>query len=330
MRGLKTVVVLAVVAVMAVALVPSDGSEGSAAVTNGSAWYCYGDNPTLIFPEYEEGIDVNWAVSDQDGNTIGYTNPAGDDSRISVDLTGHDRVTVTQTVSAGNARDSITVDLIPLHIPSGTSYAVTFHDGSFSDTQYIDNRTVIEAGKNHVIIPMIERDGYELVGWFLEDGTTEFDATQPIEGDTHVYAKWKYTGVSGGSSDTELVGGIHTVTFNTTVGLECIPGEPGVNSIMFTVNVIGGYHLEGPVSVSSTSGSITQVADGQYLLTGIDRDIIVSVTGDVVQDFYDNNPGDVTFVTGNDNMLLVILLIIAALICVCLAVYIMKTRGSRA
>ena len=310
MRGLKTVVVLAVVAVMAVALVPSDGSEGSAAVTNGSAWYCYGDNPTLIFPEYEEGIDVNWTVSDQDGNTIGYTNPAGDDSRISVDLTGHDRVTVTQTVSAGNARDSITVDLIPLHIPSGTSYAVTFHDGSFSDTQYIDNRTVIEAGKNHVIIPMIERDGYELVGWFLEDGTTEFDATQPIEGDTHVYAKWKSTGA--------------------TVGLECIPGEPGVNSIMFTVNVIGGYHLEGPVSVSSTSGSITQVADGQYLLTGIDRDIIVSVTGDVVQDFYDDNPGDVTFVTGNDNMLLVILLIIAALICVCLAVYIMKTRGSRA
>ena len=329
MRGLKTAVAVMIVVALAVALVPSDGSEGSVTVTDDSTWYCYGDNPTFRFPDPTEDMEITWEVVDDTGADI-TPDDQRDESSIRVNLAGYDRVSITQYVSNGVDGDSMTIHVIPLHIPVGTYYTVTFHDGGFIDRQFIDNTTVIKAGDSHVILPMIERDGYELVGWFLEDGTTQFDATQPIEGDTHVYAKWKYTGVSGGSSDTELVGGIHTVTFNTTVGLECIPGEPGVNSIMFTVNVIGGYHLEGPVSVSSTSGSITQVADGQYLLTGIDRDIIVSVTGDVVQDFYDDNPGDVTFVTGNDNMLLVILLIIAALICVCLALYIMKTRGSRA
>ena len=335
MKRVIAVTVITLISVLSVVAISEDDSDGASQVTENSTWYCYGDHPTFIFPEYSEGVVVTWDITDSYGNQV--MPESSSDDRVQVDLTGKDRITVTQTVSAqGVEGDSITIQVIPLHIPSGTSYRVVFHDGgNIVDIQYIDNTTVIEAGENHAIEPIIEKDGYEFQGWFDEDGVNEIDLTQPITGETHLYAKWKYTGVSGGSSETIIVSDTHTVTFNTSVGLDCTPFEPGSNSLMFTVSVIGGYELIGAVSVTSTGGTITQVADGQYLLSGIDSNIIVNITGETVyiedpdDDITDDNPEEPSINNGNDYTLYAILLIILAVICIALAVYIMRTRGSR-
>ena len=334
MRGLiATAVVL--VAVLAVAFVPADDAEADSVVSDNSTWYCYGDHPTFVFPSYTESVDVIWEVMDSDDGTV-IMPENQDESSIQVDLTDHDRITVTQHVSVnGGEQQSMTIHIIALHISADTVYTVTFHDGEYLRTYSVDRYTVVEQGQDHVIAPLLERDGYEFMGWFEKDATEEYDLKQPVEGNVDLYAKWKYTGVSGGSSDTIVVSDTHTVTFNTSVGLECTPSEPGSNSLMFTVSVIGGYELIGAVSVTSTGGTITQVADGQYLLSGIDSNIIVNITGETVyiedpdDDITDDNPEEPSINNGNDYTLYAILLIILAVICIALAVYIMRTRGSR-
>lgn len=59
--------------------------------------------------------------------------------------------------------------------------------GSFAD-QTIEHGKLIDTGK--LTIPEVE--GYTFDGWYADDTyTTEFDFTQPITGDTKVYAKWE-------------------------------------------------------------------------------------------------------------------------------------------
>lgn len=59
--------------------------------------------------------------------------------------------------------------------------------GSFKD-QTIEHGKLIETDK--LTIPEVE--GYTFVGWYADDTySTEFDFTQPITGDTKVYAKWE-------------------------------------------------------------------------------------------------------------------------------------------
>ena len=337
MRGLKTVVMVALVAVLAVALVPSEGSEGSATVENGSTWYCYGDHPTFIFPSYSDAVTIKWTVTDSNGDIVNHK-PAGDD-RITVDLTGYnEKLTITQEVSVPNGSPStITIYVIPLHIPEGTTYTVTFHDaGEMLSTQRINNETVIKVDSPHVYEPLVERDGYEHLGWFDADGTQQYDLKQPITSDLDLYAKWKYTGVSGGTVENVTVGSTNTVSFNTSVGLYCEPDAPGSNSISFTVGVLGGFVLDGSVTVTSTGGHITQLSDGRYLLTGISGNVTVNITGETIpiqdpddDDTTDDNPNDPVDVRNNDYTMYAIVLVIVAIICIALAVYIMRTRGSR-
>ena len=336
-RTITIMAVMAVAIVSMVALTSSEDIDADTGVTDNSVWYCYGDNPTFIFPEYSEGLDVVWTVTDSNGETVPFDNPNNDDSRIHVNLAGYDgSITVSQTVSAPGAdTDSITITVIPLHLPAGTNYPVTFHDGAWSETQYITNTTVIEVGDKHVIEPLMEKDGYEFQGWFDEDGVNKIDLTQPITSETHLYAKWKYTGVSGGTVENVTVGSTNTVSFNTSVGLYCEPDAPGSNSISFTVGVLGGFVLDGSVTVTSTGGHITQLSDGRYLLTGISGNVTVNITGETTpiqepdDDTTDDNPNDSVDVRNNDYLMYAIILIVIAIICVALAVYIMKTRGSR-
>ena len=337
MRGLKTVVMVALVAVLAVALVPSEGSGGSATVENGSTWYCYGDHPTFIFPSYSDAVTIKWTVTDSNGDIVNHK-PAGDD-RITVDLTGYnEKLTITQEVSVPNGSlSTITIYVIPLHIPEGTTYTVTFHDaGEVLSTQEINNKTVIKADSPHAYEPLVERDGYEHLGWFDADGTQQYDLKQPITGDLDLYAKWKYTGVSGGTVENVTVGSTNTVSFNTSVGLYCEPDAPGSNSISFTVGVLGGFVLDGSVTVTSTGGHITQLSDGRYLLSGISGNVTVNITGETIpiqdpddDDTTDDNPNDSVDVRNNDYTMYAIILVIIAIICIALAVYIMRTRGSR-
>lgn len=337
MRGLKTVVMVALVAVLAVALVPSEGSEGSATVEDGSTWYCYGDHPTFIFPAYTETVTVEWTVTDEiTGATI--EPEAETASTVKVNLSGHDRVTVRQDISVNEEhKDTMTIHVIAVHLAADERYTVTFHDaGKVIDTQTISNTTVVEAGSSHVIEPLVERDGYEHSGWFNADGTQQYDLKQPITGDLDLYAKWKYTGVSGGTVENVTVGSTNTVSFNTSVGLYCEPDAPGSNSISFTVGVLGGFVLDGSVTVTSTGGHIIQLSDGRYLLTGISGNVTVNITGETIpiqdpddDDATDDNPNDSVDVKNNDYTMYAIILVIVAIICIALAVYIMRTRGSR-
>ena len=66
-------------------------------------------------------------------------------------------------------------------------YTVQFvsEHGSFAD-QTIEHGKPIDTDK--LTIPKVE--GYTFDGWYAEDNT-KFDFTQPITGDTKVYAKWK-------------------------------------------------------------------------------------------------------------------------------------------
>lgn len=68
-------------------------------------------------------------------------------------------------------------------------YTVKFvsDHGSFAD-QTIEHGKLIETG--NLTIPEVE--GYTFVGWYADENRTiEFDFTQPITGDTKVYAKWE-------------------------------------------------------------------------------------------------------------------------------------------
>lgn len=337
MRGLKTVVMVALVAVLAVALVPSEGSEGSATVEDGSTWYCYGDHPTFIFPAYTETVTVEWTVTDEiTGATI--EPEAETASTVKVNLSGHDRVTVRQDISVnGEHKDTMTIHVIAVHLAADERYTVTFHDaGEVLSKQEINNKTVIRADSPHAYAPLIERDGYDLSGWFDADGTQQYDLKQPITGDLDLYAKWKYTGVSGSTVENVTVGTTNTVSFNTSVGLYCEPDAPGSNSISFTVGVLGGFILDGSVTVTSTGGHITQLSDGRYLLTGISGNVTVNITGETIpiqdpddDDVTDDNPNDSVDVRNNDYAMYAIILVIVAIICIALAVYIMRTRGSR-
>ena len=76
---------------------------------------------------------------------------------------------------------------------------------------------------------------------------------------------------------------------------------------------------------------LTSLADGQYLLTGIDGNVVVTVSGNTVLEDYNINPNpdDSVDVRNNDYTMYAIILVIVAIICIALAVYIMRTRGSR-
>ena len=102
------------------------------------------------------------------------------------------------------------------------------------------------------------------------------------------------------------------------------------------MGVLGGFVLDGSVTVTSTGGHITQLSDGRYLLTGISGNVTVNIAGDTIpiqepddDDTTDDNPNDPVDVRNNDYTMYAIILVIVAIICIALAVYIMRTRGSR-
>ena len=333
MRRLTVAATLIVIPLLLFPVIISDDSE---ALDDGMVIYCYGDNPILTY-EYEQldTIEVHWSAVDEFDGAVDCSTERGFSTTVHLAEVGYgSEVTVTQTVfSNGIVMDSMTIVLIPLHI-GGESYDVTFMDGANSlGTQTITNRSWIIQGNDHVIMPANPvKEGYTFSGWFLDSSfTQEFDPKSPITDDVIVYAKWVGFGVDGGSS-TVIVGDNYTVTFQTVTGLEYDILSQTSTSVSFRVSVVGGYELIGAVDVTSTGGTITQVEDGEFLLSGIDSNIVVNIMGNTVpvdDDITDDNPEGPSINNGNDYTLYAILLIILAVICIALAVYIMRTRGSR-
>lgn len=332
---MKRLTIAATLFIIPLIIAPMILSEDSEALDDGTVIYCYGDNPILAY-EYEQldTIEVRWSAVDESGESVACSASVGFSTTVHLADVGYgSEVTVTQTVfSNGAIVDSMTITLIPLHI-GDDSYEITFMDGAnILVTQTITNRSWIIQGNDHVIMPATpEKDGYTFGGWFVDSSfTKEFDPKAPITGDVVVYARWIGTG-NGGNSSTVVVGDNYTVTFQTDTGLEYDIDAQTSSSVSFTVSVVGGYELIGSVSVTSTGGTITQVADGQYLLSGINSNIVVNITGETVliDDITDDNPDDPLIIKENDYTLFAIILIILAIICIVLAVYILKTRGSR-
>lgn len=278
---------VAIAAVMFVlALSPVAFSEDSdAAGGDGMVFYCYGDHPRLDY-EYTilDGMRIEWSVTGPDG-PLGFSEFDGG-KHIVVDLTDvprEERVTVVQEVYYNDVRrDTATMGLIPLHI-GGDTYDVVFMDGSseFSRMQ-IDRRTLVIQGQDHVVLPAPPvKDGYEFDGWYTDRSFSErFDPKMPVSGDMTVHARWIGSG-SGGHTTTVVIDDTHVVTFETVTGIEYKVVGQDSRTIRFTVGVVGGYDLvDGTLSVTSDRGTIT-VSDGVYMLSGIESNIVVSISGEV-------------------------------------------------
>ena len=254
---MRTAAFVALVAVAAVILVPTVISDCSDAVPDGTTYYCYGDNPELSYEhDYRESMEIRWTAVGEDGNPI--------------DVKSLDE---NSTV--------VTLDLI--HIGSD-EYTVTFMDGGrVYDVQTIDHNTLVIEGDDHVIIPAAPvKDGYTFDGWYTDDRfTQEFDSKQPVTGDLTIYAKWIGTG-SGSNSSTIIVGGTNVVTFECDFGLEYEIVGQTQNSVSFTVNVVGGYEIDGDILVESDHG-LVNLSQGIYTLSGFNQNVKVTITGDVHQ-----------------------------------------------
>ena len=317
--------IIVAVLVMTSGVVLMDDSDAD--TLNQGTYYVYGDNPIMMptFPESES----TWTVTC--GDTVLEVTPYGDGGSVTIDISGVDGVVrVEQTVG-----DDVAVsNLIPLHLPSSGDedgvYTITFHDGNnVVEVSTITNQTVVEMGDIHVAQPEDpERGGYEFGGWFTDRSfvaNSEFDPRQPITGDMDVYAKWTSVSTPGGDSGRVDVEN-HVVTFQCDTGLtyNLLTNTGGV--ITFEVLEESGYDVVwSTVEVTADYCDVSYL-NGVYTLSGINSDVIVQITGEVVTSDNPNVPSDNG---GTDYTLYAILLIILAVICIVLAVYIMRTRGSR-
>lgn len=281
---MKSITIVSIAVVLAALFVPALFMEDAEAVSDGSVYYCYGDNPILSYDQtMRPSVTIQWSAVDQSGNVLECIPSEGEST--SVDLSGvpyGSWVTVTQDVySDGQFADSATVTLIPLHI-GYDEYTVTFMDGSrVLDTQTISHTTLVMEGDDHVIVPASPvKEGYTFGGWYVDQQMREeFDPKQPVTGDMTIYAKWLGSG-SGSNSSTVIVDRTCVVTFNCVAGLEYqIVGQTS-NSVSFTVGIVGGFEVDGNVSVTSDYG-VLDLSQGVYTLSDISRNIIVTIDGDV-------------------------------------------------
>lgn len=309
--------------------------------------WCYGD---MVYFEY--GIvgsraDVSWTIYDESMNVIGTYNG----NSISFNAGDHDLIYVTQTVSldgnVANKTEKVNLMHVADELDAGGDgeFSVAFLDDVNGDPvgfAYFGTEAVVSAdmGQTPLFVEVPEapvKEDMTFLGWYYtgSDGLeSAFDPSEPVVSDMVVYAKWSGAGNgdSGGSGGTVVIGGTHIVTFECAQGLTYNVVSTGSSSVSFTVSVADGYDLIGDVSVTSTGGTVIHTADGQYILSGISSNIVVSITGNTVlvdDDITDDNPDGPMINNGNDYTLYVILLIILAVICIVLAVYIMRTRGSR-
>lgn len=319
------VMIIAVTLVMTSGILLMDDSDAD--TLDQGTYYVYGDNPIMMptFPESES----TWTATC--GDTVLEVTPYGDGGSVTIDISGVDGVVrVEQTVG-----DDVAVsNLIPLHLPSSGDedgvYTITFHDGNnVVEVSTITNQTVVEMGDIHVAQPDDpEREGYEFGGWFTDRSfvaNSEFDPRQPITGDMDVYAKWTSVSTPGGDSGRVDVEN-HVVTFQCDTGLtyNLLTNTGGV--ITFEVLEESGYDVVwSTVEVTADYCDVSYL-NGVYTLSGINSDVIVQITGEIVTSDNPNAPSDNG---GTDYTLYAILLIILAVICIALAVYIMRTRGSR-
>ena len=275
------ILLFAVVAVMSVSVATVLADE-STAVENGDTYYCYGDSPTLHYDLDLTGREITWTVTYNAEGSIPRTQTF-DTRSITLDVSGSDSVTVVQRVTDSTSGDYVemTVHLIPLHLlEPGESFDIVFMDGSrVYDTQTITNHTIVEKGSDHIFVPTNpDKDGYEFIGWYDDiECTSQFNSELPVTDDKTIYAKWRSTGETDPGEPVDTGG--HLVVFDVDPGLEYTILGINEGDVSFQVGVVGGFTLDGDVAVTASAGAVTE-SNTVYTISGIDEDVIITISGD--------------------------------------------------
>ena len=295
--------------------------------------YCYGDSPTFMHPMYDS-MNIDWTVTgyDTEGNVVAVEGNEDENQGFHVSLVGLSYAVITQNVSHpmdGNVTASQTMLVHAMHIGDET-YDVRFWNGSeIVDTVEITNETVIEV-PGHFALPPEDpsREGFVFGGWYTDRSFVQnslFDSRDVITGDLDVYAKWTAVDVPSGGNSGNISTGVYTVTFQCDTGLTYDILSNSNGTVTFQVLEESGYDvIWSTVNVDADYCNVGY-SGGVYTLTGISSDIIVLITGEVVTS---DNPED-PVPAGNDYTMFAVILIVLAVICIVLALYILRTRGSR-
>lgn len=245
-------------------------------------YYCYGDSPTLTYDRVTTGRTVDWTVTGIDADGESSEQTYNNQVSITIDLSEFiGDVTVKQTVTRGE--ESVSKTIVLQHgasLDEGETFDVMFMDGGrVYDRQTITNNTVVKVGDDHVITPIEpEKDGYSFGGWYNDTNMTSvFEPSNPITNDTILYAKW----ISDGDPEPEppFDVGSNLIIFETDPGLEYMVVSSGDDSVTFIVSVISGFSLNGDISVKSDGGSLSS-SGSTYMLTQIDSDVTITISGD--------------------------------------------------
>ena len=330
----KAVILSLVVLMVPMLLVVAVPSESEAIdVDYDREVYCYGDNPTFKHPT-ADSLNIDWSVSgyDENGSPVEVNGQENNDQSFTVSLEGLSYAVITQRVSHPVNADQTAQQTMLVHAMhiGDEVYDVRFWNGNeIIDTVEINNTTVVEVPGYFAMPPTDPvRDGFIFGGWFTDRSfvaNSEFDPRQPITGDMDVYAKWTSVITPGGDSSRVDVEN-HVVTFQCDTGLtyNLLTNTGGI--ITFEVLEESGYDVVwSTVEVTADYCDVSYL-NGVYTLSSINSDVIVQITGEVVTS---DNPNTPSNNGGTDYTLYAILLIILAVICIALAVYIMRTRGSR-
>ena len=269
-------VAFALILLMQLSIMDSDGSSSDEPE---ETWYCYGDVMLLKYPYDDTGLTVSWSI-------VGYNQGTILDSReevgktVALNVGSYDRVLVTQIVTeiGGTDSDRKTIEVIPLGMKSTDVITVRFMDGVREIQSYkLDSSTSVMLGSAFVVPPEDpSKTNYRFTGWYTDQACTrEFNPYIPILSDTTVYAGWVSAGTSG---STDVSG--YIVTFNAAEGLSYEVVGKGDRAVSFTVSVKDGCRFDMDSIQAFVGMTRISPVNGVYTLSGIDRDIIVEITGD--------------------------------------------------
>lgn len=274
MRTPIPVIVLTIALCVLVPIAMSEDSDADGVKDHG-IYYCYSDSIDLVHEGNND--DAEWKIYEEIGGSEILV-WEGTGARIeSVDISGiHGTLRIEQRIEGGNPEVAI-YRIIPLHLGQNDDgdgkHIVTFYDGDdvLETWEVKSTDPLMQVGTAHVHPTDPAKAGWDFAGWYTDPDCTdgnEFDPTEPIYGNMDVYAKW-------------LPGGISLVTFDADEGLAYRVLSSDSNTVRFVVSVKDGYRFDmSTLRVTSTSGTLSEEADGTYALSGVVNDTTVTVTAD--------------------------------------------------